>query len=256
MEIVNAGLTLPTKAFLINKIRDIERIIQHRLTDAEIQEKLRRSGVLERKKNAIERTQLQVERKDAEYRKDEAALARIDAALAALEGPRLAFGTSLYKAVEAPKGKSQQERLAEINKANRKANTRDVRKAQIAERKRNAELQAAVERGEAVPDAFARVKVRAKTHHDVNSHLNVPKPKGSQELLSGSEASRGNTPAPGSGINTPKKESTPALGQNLEIPKVAPTTLAAGKGMVFKPSQCIENDVLASMDFGIDIDVL
>ena len=247
------GLTLPTQSFLISKVDAINKLIKHRFTEEEIQEKLKRSGVLDRKYVSIERASLSARRKEAEAFGDESLIAKIDTQLAALDGPKLAFGTSLYKPVAPKVGKTQQERLAEINRANRKANTHDVRKAQLAERKAEALARAAVERGEAVANPFARVKTYAKTYHDANAHLNVPKK--TDDLFSGSEGSRAATPVAG-GTNTPKEEtSSPKNESPLEV---AVPALATGKPRnpwIFRPSQLDEADALASIDFGIDIEV-
>ena len=119
-----------------------------------------------------------VRRLEAERNGDREAMAKIDEDLRALEGPKLAFGTTLYKAAPSvPKEKSQQERLGDLNRANRKANTENVRKAQLAEQKAKRLHRAAVERGEAVADPFSRVKIVPKTHFDVNNPYAVSKPK-------------------------------------------------------------------------------
>ena len=169
---------MPKKSLLVSKIDDINRLVNHRFTEEELQTKLKRSGILQQKQNAIERQTIMVRRLAAERDGDREAVEKIDEELRALDGPKLAFGTSLYKApAPAPQGKSQQERLAEINRANRKANTENVRKAQLAEQKAKRAHLAAVERGEAVADPFSRVKVMPKTHHNVNEQNTFVKPK-------------------------------------------------------------------------------
>ena len=251
--IAGEGLTLPTKSFLISKIDAINKLINHRFTEAEIQEKLKRSGVLARKYVSIDRASLHARRKEAEIDGDESQIAKIDAQLAALDGPKLAFGTSLYKPVAPKVGKTQQERLAEINMANRKANTRDVRRAQLAERKAEALARAAVERGEAVANPFARVKTYAKTYYDANAHLDVPKK--ADDLFSGSEGSRAATPAT-TGTITPKKQATSP--KDDSTPEVVVPALSTGKSnsWICRPSQLIEAEFLASIDFGIDIEAV
>ena len=233
------GLTVPTKAFLIQKIDAINKLINHRFTDAEIQEKLTRSGVLQRKHNSIERASLLVRREDARVNGDQESMDKIDAKLLELEGPKLAFGTSLVKKVVVPKGLSQQERLGEVNRANRKANTIHVRKAQQKERRAEMLNRAAIARGEAVPNPFARVKVMAKIHHDVNEHLKPPKPK--DDLFSGSEAgSRAVTP----GVVTPK-----------EVPADKKPSPPRNSQWLIMPAHLEEEEFLKNMDFGIDIEV-
>ena len=234
------GLTVPTKASLIQKVDAINKLINHRFTDAEIQEKLVRSGVLLRKNNSIERAGLLTRREEARVNGNQDIVDQIDAKLLELEGPKLAFGTSVVKKVVVPKGLTQQERLGEINRANRKANTIHVRKAQQKERRAEMLNRAAIARGEAIPNPFARVKIMAKIHHDVNEHLNVPKTS-TDDLFSGSEGgSRAATP----GVSTPKKEE----------PANKPSPPRSSEWLVM-PQHLEEEEFLKNMDFGIDIEV-
>lgn len=249
-------LTLPTKSQLIAKIDDINKLLNHHFTEEEIQEKLRRSGVLQNRFATIERAAITARRKAAEARGDEAAIAKLDAELAALDGPKLAFGTSLRKSPSKPAastGLNQQERLALLNRANRKANTQDVRRAQHAERKAEAIARKAVERGEAVQNPFARVKTRAKVHHDVHGDtLAVPTSSHAlDDLFEGNsrDVSRAGTPLSAVGskspmtAGTPKGTSTPANnGQKISgLPRIGKRNM--------------DEDVFAALDFGIEIDI-
>ncbi|KAL8636777.1 MAG: hypothetical protein Q9228_005867 [Teloschistes exilis] len=250
---VNDDLPLATKPFLITKIGDINRLLNHEFTPEEIQQKLERSGVLKQRDNMLQRNELQDRRRRAEGRGDEATVAKCNEELAALEGPKLAFGTSLYK--EAPKpvntGPTQQERLAELNRANRKANAEDVRKAQRAEKRADAIARRAVERGEAVADPFARVKTRPRTNYDANGeHLAPPKPgpKALDDLFE--DGSNNNSRA-----GTPARSGTPM--QNGAIKKTAtpqpPQEKVNGIPKVGKRN--MDDDVIGAMDLGIDIDI-
>ena len=183
---------LPTKKFLAAKCEDINNLINRSFTEAEIQEKLKRSGVLQNKSNALERAALYNRRKDAEYIGDKDAIAAIDAKLAIIDGPKLAFGTSLQKPALPTGPKTQQQRLADLNAINRKFNTQNVRKAQLAERKAKIAHREAMARGEAVADPFARVKTYAKTHYDVN--VSARKVSDSDLNNSSRDGSRAQTP--------------------------------------------------------------
>ena len=245
------NLTLPTKPYLLTKIADINSLINHRFTDAEIQEKLRRAGVLKSKFASLERPAILNRRREAEARGDEKAIAKLDAELAAMDGPKLAFGTTLQKSP--PKltatGPSQQERLAEINRANRKANTHDVRKAQQAERKAEALARKAIERGEAVQNPFARVKTRAKIHYDVSGASLAP-PKANRAIDDlfedkSKDNSRAGTPS-SVRSTTPMQSATPNFRRSPptakgQLPKIA--------------SRNIDDEIIASMDLGIEIDI-
>ncbi|KAI4169955.1 MAG: hypothetical protein LQ343_005337 [Gyalolechia ehrenbergii] len=243
-------LPLPTKPFLISKTVDINNLINHQFTNEEIQQKLERSGVLQQRFATIERASLVDRRRKAEARGDEVTVAKCTEAIAELDGPKLAFGTSLYK--EPPKsantGPTQQERLAELNRANRKANTEDVRKAQRAERRADAMSRRAVERGEAVANPFARVKTRPRTTYDANGeHLAPPKPanKAVDDLFEGGskdnsrDGSRASTPMQtgASRSNIPQQPQEKVNG----LPKVGRRNM--------------DDEVIGAMDLGLDIDI-
>ncbi|KZF19052.1 plus-3-domain-containing protein [Xylona heveae TC161] len=226
------SFTIPTKSFLNKKIDDINSLLNHRWTDEEISEKLRRSGATKSRFAVLERNAIINRRREAVAREDEAAIAQCDAELQALEGPKLAFGTSLIKPTPKPTGPSQQERLAALNRANRKANTEDIRRAQLAERRAEARQRAAVARGEALANPFARVKTRAKIMYDVNEAATPP------------DRSKTNTPLNANGGNIPKPANN--------IPKNGHYETVNGK-KVWRP--LTDDEVIASFDLGIDIDI-
>lgn len=248
---MEADVALPTKPFLVNKIDDINRLLNHNFTSEEIQQKLERSGVLQQRFANIERNAVLDKRRKAEARGDEVAVTKYNAELAELNGPKLAFGTSLYK--EPPKsantGPTQQERLAELNRANRKANAEEVRKAQRAEKRAHALAQRAIDRGEAVADPFARVKTRPRTQYDANGeHLAPPKPiaKGVDDLFEG--GSQGTSRA-GSRASTPMQNGAV---KKVNIPQ-PPQQKVNGLPKVGRRN--VDDDIIGAMDFGIDIDI-
>ena len=133
---------------------------------------------------------------------------------------------TLIKKISEIKGPTQQERLAELNRLNRKANTEDVRKAQQAERKAEALAREAIARGEAVANPFARVKTRAKIHHDSSELLNPIKLQRSKDNSRAASplpadlkraGSRGTTPSKESNFANIKPTGTPRKGPFLSI---------------------------------------
>jgi RNA polymerase-associated protein RTF1 len=237
------GKPLPTKPFLELKLRDVDSVVNHRFTDAELQEKLRRSGALAQRTAPIERISINNRRRIAEDRGDEAAIAKCDAELAALNGPKLRYGTSLVdpkaQGPALPTQKSQQDRLAELNARNRKQNKEDVRKAQLAERKAERLSREAVQRGEAVQNPFARVKTYAKTHHDVNNKGLTP-----NQQITSRNVSRSGTPA----ATTPKPEET-----KPHYP--SPPQKFTASGMPILSNRNMDDEIIAAMDLGIDIEI-
>ena len=67
----NDNEPLPKKAFLAAKSLAVGRLLHLHLDEAQLQERLKRSGVLAQKANAIERQALQVRRAEAEARGDD-----------------------------------------------------------------------------------------------------------------------------------------------------------------------------------------
>ena len=258
------SLPLPTRPFLLSKLQDINTLLDHTWTEEEIQLKLKRSGVLQTRFAAFERNQVLRHRKEAEDRGDEAGVAKCDAELVVLDGPKLAFGTSLNgNPSKAPvsTGPNEQERLAILNRNNRKQNQQEVRKAQQAERKAEALNQAAIERGEAVANPFARVKTRAKTHYDVKKDSLVP-PKsiqGLDELFEGgnSDRSRAGTPLNPTGTNTPLKVPTPKVGMSRSgTPLLTKRDSGEKKrGIPTIRKRNMDDDLIAALDMGIEIDI-
>ena len=245
--LTNAGKATPTQAFLVGKCNSINALLNRSWTDAEIQEKLKRTGVLNNRMEPLERIAISNRRRAAEERGDEVAVAKADADLMALAGPKLHYGTFLIDPrapPPAPAPLSEQERLAELNKMNRKKNTEDVRKAQQAE-KRAARLEReAVARGEAVQNPFARVKVLSKTHHDANETLAPHRVR--QQQINSNQGSRQGTP--GTPMLGPKKEPV----ARIRTPEHKP--LLKG-GLPVLSSRNRDDEVLAAMDFGIDIEI-
>lgn len=246
-------LPVPKKSFLIAKIDQINALIHHQFTAEEIEERLRRSGVLQNRYASLDRVAIGKRRRAAIERGDEAAVAKCDTELAALEGPKLAFGTSLRKARGAlSDDASQQERLAALNRANRKANTQDVRKAQQAERKADLLARQAMARGEIVHNPLARVKIRAKIHHNVAQDSLAPTGAGKADDLFGGNAqdkSGSATPLSVRESKSPMPASTPAR---------AYTPVSVGEKITGLPRvgrRNMDDDVFASMDFGIEIDI-
>lgn len=241
----DSGKSLPTKSFLISKLAEFDAVVGHQFTDEELTEKLKRQGVMQKKDAYFERNSINGRRRAAELKGDEGAIAKCDAELAALDGPKLKYGTFLVdpKAKPVvPAGPSQQERLAELNRANRKANRENVRKAQLAERKADRINREAVQRGEAIPNSFARVKTYAKTHHDANESLN---PLVARQNGGSRDISRSVTPA---AVTTPKVEATKPVFSS-------PAQQFTASGMPVLGNRNMDDEIIAAMDLGIDIEI-
>lgn len=239
------------------KLDAIHGLLNRTWTDAEISERLKRSSEMHAKFISVSRDKLVERRERAIALDDAAAIARLDQDLAALDSGRPILGINLTNGatkalpVKAP---TQQDRLAAINAANRKANSERIRKAQIAEKRAEQRARAAVARGEGVANPFARVKTKARIHHDAgnNDSLQVPSNKTLDELFGeGSDRSRAGTPGPGNNANTPKNDSTPRAG----TPSGAKKTEKKPGLSTLKKNRNMDDEILSAMDFGIEIDI-
>lgn len=230
------GFPMPGRTDLVKKNQDIHRLINHQFTQGELEEKLRRQGTNDSKKQIYDRIQIERRRAQAAADGDEATVAACDAEMSRLAGPKLAFGTTLVKPRSTTE-KTQQERLEDITRRNQRLNAENVRKAQLEERKKDRMNAAAVARGEALPDRFARVKTVARTYHDINQNRQTPgKPQGSSADTPHDSAT---------GANTPNKTSTPNANGEKKQPKGVPT-------IRHRPH---DDEIIGALDFGIDIDI-
>jgi RNA polymerase-associated protein RTF1 len=239
------GVPLPTRPKLAAKITDINNLVNRSWTEAELQEKLTKSGALVNKFIPIERNRLNNLIKEAKARGDEAQVEALRKELEALDGPKLAYSTSMQspKKSATPTGMSQQERLALLNRQNRRKNAEEVRQAQINERRAAKLAEAAIARGEVVvEDHSRRVKTRAKFKHDVSEGFGAKK--------ADSEGSGTSTPAAGTPNLSAKKPSTP-------LPHIAKLQASNGdkKGLPTIRRPLMDDDIIGAIDLGIDIEL-
>ena len=236
------GVPLPTKPKLAAKITDIKNLVNRSWTEAELQEKMTKSGALVNKYIPIERNRLNNLIKEAKASGNTEKEEALRKELEALDGPKLAYSTSMQpspKKTNTPTGLSQQERLAILNKQNRRKNAEEVRQAQINERRAAKMTEAAIARGENVTeDHSRRVKTRAKFKHDVADGFGANK--------TGSERSGTNTPAIGTPNLTAKKPSTP-------LPHL--TKLQEKKGIPTIRRPLMDDDIIGAIDLGIDFEI-
>lgn len=163
---------MATRSQVESKVIDINRLINHSFTREELNEKLRRQGAFDQKKNVLTRLDLERDLEFARVNGNTEEAEKIEQELHKLLHPNLSWGTSLDKK-ETDKGISEAERVHKINLRNQKLNIENGRRAQLEERKAAKKAAEAVARGEAAPNPFMRVRTVAKTHHDVSG---TPKP--------------------------------------------------------------------------------
>lgn len=183
----------------------------------------------------LQREKINKRRAEAQDDDDMDEVAKCDAELAALENQKL-NGSSQPQARTSPtkpKQKQQEhERLQKLNIETRRSNAEEVRKALVEERRK---IQKAREK--AIAEAKAKAKAEAKKADD--------EAKGLKADLFGEtpDISRLGTPANG----TPKRSGTPATSAAGKKP--------AGPIGAIKGRSKMDDDVIGSMDLGIDIEI-
>jgi len=228
------GIRLPNKRQIGHKLDDIHALLEHQWTEEDIQNKINKSNAMRIKHLNFGRDRIIKRRDEAASRGDDAVVARCNQELTTYDagGPKPEL-----KAGASPANRhAQQERLAQLNRQNRKLNSEEVRKAQIATKR--AEQKA---RDEAIARARKAESEKAAAATK-NSSLAIP-----DDLFGdASDISRAGTPGV-SANGSPKKgmsrAGTPANG--------VPEKKKFGQ---FRKKN-LDDDVIAGMDLGIEIDI-
>ncbi len=221
---------MPVKSELVNKVGDINGLIERTWTDQEVSEKLKRQNALHIKYSGVERDQLAKQLDLARARADHDAIARLQEKIDSLETPRLAFRTSLNSAKKKAdaRGPTQQEKLALLNAENRRKNAESVRKAQLLE--------------------------RARTREAGEADLVGPAAGDSQSGASTPSATPTNGSASASGNGTPKQG-----GKALLLPHIAKlqaqqrSQARPGMPVIHKP--LMDDDIIGALDLDIDVEI-
>lgn len=237
----NEGVKLPTQPFLATKVDSINDLINHRWTNEEIKARLARRNELKRRFDPAERERVARLLEEATVANDTQKMEELQEELDKMGAQRLAFKTSLgpAKVNSSLKTSSEQDRLAERNKENRRLNAEAVRKAQLKERAKAREIEKALHRGEQVKeDPSRRLRTKAKFVHDVND-------QSGQDSQNGTAT---NTPTNG----TPTVSATKPGGSLPHISKLQNED-AKGLPIIHKP--LVDDDVIGSLDLDIDVEI-
>ncbi|KAG6359142.1 hypothetical protein INS49_012662 [Diaporthe citri] len=239
------GINLPKKPELTQKVDDINKYLNRSWTDEELSEKLHRQNTLRDKFSGAERARLEQDAAEARRHGNTTLADELQERLDNMPAPRLAFSTSLKKATPVkPSGPSQQDRLAEKNRLNRQLNAKQVREAQIAERRKARE--ALADKGGVGSDADVG---------DPSSRRANIKRKFPVRTQDGGDS------AAGSGASTPAN-GTPKLGAESALPphvaklREQQEAAANGKGGVPKIHRALtDDDIIGSLDLDIDVEI-
>ncbi|KAF7908641.1 uncharacterized protein EAF01_004396 [Botrytis porri] len=232
------GIPVPTKPKLMQKCAEINALVNRPWTEEELQTKLKKSSVLTEKWNIAERARLNNAIKEQKSLGNTELEEKYRSELETLESAKLAYGTTLKPTPKKKTIHSQQDRLAELNRTNRRKNIEEVRQAQINERRAARLAEAAIARGEIVDeDHSRRVKTRATFKHD----------------HTGGKDSATATPVGGTSTNnTPKLA---AKKEALPVPDFSRLQTTSKGGVPGFRRPLMDDDIIASIDIGISDDL-
>jgi RNA polymerase-associated protein RTF1 len=242
----NEDCKMPTRGYINRRLDEINKLLKFKWNDESIDRRVIAQKELQDKVYRIdEKEDLKTRISHAKDKGDLTLAADLEDQLANIVPMKLALGTSLVSKVETNKPIPQEDRLEALNRRNQKLNAENIRKAQLAE-------------------MHAR-KVVKKTHL-------AP---GVEELFEGgSDISRSGTPVNGLG-GTPKLLAATISRSGTPIPTYhlngtprggtpVPSTLGAGAkkpaekkrpGLPVIRKAMMDDEILAGMDLGIDIDI-
>lgn len=227
----NENVQIPKKPELAKRAAAVIGLINHSWTAEEIAEKIKRQSSLMDKFNGVERGRLETELAQARAHGNDELANELQDKLDNTPQPRLAFSTSLKKNTpDKPAAPSQQDRLAEKNAVNRQLNAKNVREAQLAERRRvlEKERENAIARGE---------KVKTRNKAGQNDATDEASP-----LVSGVDTPNATPKAKSKEAGVP-----PALAQLKE---------AQAKSIVPQIHKMLtDEDIIGALDLDIDVEI-
>ncbi|KAI1001522.1 hypothetical protein K3495_g6677 [Podosphaera aphanis] len=228
-------IPLPTRAKLLAKIDDINNLVNRSWTEAELQEKLTKSGALLNKYIPIERNRLNNLIKDAKLVGDEEKVASLQRELEELIGSKLAYSSSMNPSEkQSPKNLSQQDRLAVLNRENRRKNAEQVRQALLNERRALKTAEIAAARGEYIStDHSRRVKTRANFKHDATGASSTKRLE----------------------INNSPVNASSTIDESLPIPDIKKLVKEKKTGFSMIRRPLMDDDIIGAIDLGIDLEL-
>lgn len=228
---------MATKSLVTDKVADINRLLNHKFTREELNEKLRKQGSFDTKTVFFKRVDLERQIKLSRAAGEDEEAEKLEDELRSLSTPKLAGSSGSKPRVSQA---SEHERLAELNLRNQKLNYENVRRAQLEERRASRKAAAAVARGEATANPFLRVRTQARTHYDANG--NTPKSEDTGTSRDGT---------PGTGSNTPSNANTPSL---RNTPSGSQKKQTKG-GVASIRHRNMDDENIAALDIDLDIEI-
>lgn len=241
LTMANEDCRMPTRGQINAKLDQINALINHRFTDAEISQKVKQQNAMfDMVNRTTERKELKEQIRDAEDRGDDAAITELEERLMNLVPMKLALGTSI-QAPQTGKPKNEVDRIAELNRHNMRQTTENIQKAALLKKK------------------TLKKKALEEAGKLSSSSLAVPKNLDDDLFGSASDISRAGTPLNGAsrggtpGVGTPKANGSDIPRSGTPLAMRTGQEKKGGLPMIKKGKR--DDEVLQSMDLGIDIDI-
>jgi RNA polymerase-associated protein RTF1 len=218
-------------------------LLRYKWTNEEIKAQLAKKKEIMRRFDPSERERISRLLEEAREKGDEQKVEELQDQLDQLGAQRLAFRTSLAPTKNSSAARdTEQDRLAERNRENRRLNQEAVRKAQLKEKARAREIENAIKRGEQVADdPSRRVRTKAKFVHDINEKV------GDKPAANGAD-----TGSPANG--TPKSGAT-RMQVLPHLAKLQEEKHNAAKGVPSIHKPLMDDDVIGALDLDIDVEI-
>lgn len=228
---------------------DINGLIGRKWTDLEISEKVKKQQALMDRFSGVERQRIERDLAQARAHGNDELAEELQDKLDKMPAPRLAFQTSLKKnSPSKPATPSQQDRLAEKNALNRQLNAKQVREAQLAERRRAREVEERGEDADADADAdpsSQRSKARAKLARGDSTVSN--------NSSGGLNSPAGNMGTPALGAQKTAKDDVLPHIAKLKEAQLAEASAKGGVPMIHKT--LYDDDIIGALDLELDVEI-
>ncbi|RMD42434.1 hypothetical protein DV735_g2705, partial [Chaetothyriales sp. CBS 134920] len=249
LTIANEDCRMPTKGQIAAKLEALGKLINHRWTDSELNAREHRRKALYDKVNRTDEKE-QVREALAEARRagNEQLIEELEEKLANIVPMKLALNTTLVTKDKKKEEDDEAARLAELNRRNLVRDTENIRKAQLAElHKRKPKKHLAPD------DLFDAGSDVSRTGTPVN---------GSNTLKNTPNISRTATPTPLALANGSQRTALPVgVGSQTKPISNPSTPLSSSQpekkkgGIPVIRKSAMDDEILASVDLGIDIEI-
>ena len=240
--LANEDVKMPTRGFIDRKLDALNRLITFKWDNRSIDSRVNaQKELVDRVNRTVEKDEIMVKIANAREKGDLEEVADLDEKLANLVPIKLALGTTLGPKVEASEAKKEEDRLATLNRRNQRLNAENIRKAQLAEmhaRKAKKHLAPGVD------ELFEGGSDISRSGTPVNGH-------GTPKI--GATISRSGTPIPTYHLNGTPRAGTPRA--STPVPSGLKPTAEKRKGMPVIRKAVQDDEILATMDLGIELDM-